>query len=206
MLTVDSAGEYLGQCAEFCGTSHAIMRMNAVAVPAEEFEAWVRDMQRPVEPSGELAARGREVFQRSTCIACHTIEGTSAQGQLGPNLTLMGERFSIGAGLLENTEANLTRWILRAPELKHGVLMPGATVGGGGMAPTGLSREDAAAVAAYLSDLRRPAAGRPLPEPAAPATDPAMGAPLEDDGGGDPTQTAPAEPIADTAGAPVGAR
>ncbi|MFP4054881.1 MAG: cytochrome c oxidase subunit II [Phycisphaerae bacterium] len=176
-LTVDSAGEYLGQCAEFCGTSHAIMRMMAVAVEPEAFEAWVEDMRSPVEPSGELASRGRDEFLSSTCVACHTIEGTRAQGALGPDLTLFGERFSIGAGLMANTEENLTEWILHAPELKKGILMPGSAVGAGGMPPTNLSREDARAIAAYLSDLRRPMAGR-RPAGARPE-DPFLVAPAE---------------------------
>ncbi len=179
-LTVDTAGEYLGQCAEFCGTSHAIMRMKAVAVAPEAFEAWVADMKAPVEPSNELAERGREIFLRSTCIACHAIEGTSAAGALGPDLTMFGERWSIGAGLMDNTEDALVEWILHAPELKAGIIMPGADVAAGGMAPTGLSRQEAEAIAAYLSDLRRPMAGRRLVNvtgaadsmPAAPAESP----------------------------------
>ena len=194
-LSIDSAGDYLGQCAEFCGTSHAIMRMMAVAVEPEAFDAWVRDMQAPVEASGELAARGKDIFLRSTCIACHTVQGTTAQGRLGPDLTLFGERWSIGAGLMENTEENLTEWILHAPELKKGVIMPGANIGAGGMAPTGLSREDAEAVAAYLSDLRRPMAGR-LPAgatPLAPAPAPAADTQATEDG--DTTLVAPAEPL-----------
>jgi cytochrome c oxidase subunit 2 len=164
VVEVDSAGEYLGQCAEFCGTSHALMRMMAVAVEPAEFDAWVRGMKTPVEPAGDLEAEGQAIFMRSTCIACHAIEGTSAQGQLGPNLTHFGERFSIGAGLMENTPENLTEWILRAPELKQGIVMPGAEAAAGGMAPTGLTRQEARAVAAYLSDLRRPlAAALPFP-------------------------------------------
>ncbi|HUG39781.1 MAG TPA: cytochrome c oxidase subunit II [Longimicrobiales bacterium] len=163
----DSSGEFLGQCAEYCGTSHAIMRMLGRVVDAEDFGRWVDDIRTPVEPAGELAQRGRDIFMRSTCIACHTIEGTTARGQLGPNLTHFGDRFSIGAGLMENTQDNLAEWILRAPELKDGVLMPGARSGAGGMPPTGLSREDARAVAAYLVDLRRPLAGaRPAAAPA----------------------------------------
>lgn len=159
VLQADSTGDYKGQCAEYCGTAHAIMYMLARVVDEEEFQRWVEDIRTPVEPAGDLAARGREIFQRSTCIACHTIEGTSARGQLGPNLTLFGDRFSIAAGLMANNEENLTEWILHAPELKKGALMPGARVGGGGMPPTGLSREDARAIAAYLSDLRRPLLG-----------------------------------------------
>ena len=61
---------------------------------------------------------------------------------------------------MPNTEENTVEWILEAPELKKGAKMPGSRVGGGGMAPTGLSREQAEAIAAYLHDLRRPMAGR----------------------------------------------
>jgi cytochrome c oxidase subunit 2 len=199
-VTVDSAGEYLGQCAEFCGTSHAIMRMMAIGVPAEQFQAWVEDMRTPVEPAGDLAARGREVFLGSTCVACHTVRGTSAAGMIGPDLSMFGERSTIAAGLMENTPANLTEWILHAPELKKGIIMPGASEGAGGMPPTGLSREDAQAVAAYLSDLRRPMAGRrpagvpaATMTPAAPADSAATGAPA-DTVAPDTGATTPAQP------------
>jgi cytochrome c oxidase subunit II len=193
VLTVDSTGEYLGQCAEFCGTSHAIMRMMAVAIEPAEYEAWVAAMRAPAEPAGPidpaepvdpvegpqpeppaapgaLASEGHDVFMRSTCIACHAITGTRAQGRLGPDLTMMGERFSIGAGLMANTEENMTEWILRAPELKKGIVMPGSQMEAGGMPPTGLSREDARAVAAYLASLRLP--DLRAARPAAPAAGP----------------------------------
>jgi cytochrome c oxidase subunit II len=163
VLTVDSTGEYLGQCAEFCGTQHAIMRMMAVAVEQEQYDTWVSAMQAPLEPAGELATEGHDIFMRSTCIACHAISGTRAQGRLGPDLSLMGDRFSIGAGLMANTEENMTEWILRAPELKKGIGMPGAQVEAGGMPATMLSRDDARAIAAYLADLRLPLLGAAPP-------------------------------------------
>jgi cytochrome c oxidase subunit II len=169
VLSVDSTGRFLGQCAEFCGTSHAIMRMMAVAVEQEEYEAWVETMRTGIEPLGDLAVEGHDVFMRSTCIACHAIAGTRAQGRLGPDLSLMGERFSIGAGLLPNTEDHMTDWILRAPELKKGIVMPGAQVEAGGMPPTALSPQEARAIAAYLADLRRPPGRLPAPAGAAPA-------------------------------------
>jgi cytochrome c oxidase subunit II len=177
VLTVDSTGEYLGQCAEFCGTSHAIMRMMAVAVEPEEYEAWVQLMSppdEPVQPTEPTALEGHDVFMRSTCIACHAITGTRAQGRLGPDLTMMGDRFSIGAGLMANTVDNMTEWILRAPELKKGIVMPGAQVEAGGMPPTALSREEAHAIAVYLDGLRLP---EPLRAPATtPGADPPAGA------------------------------
>jgi cytochrome c oxidase subunit II len=193
VLTVDSTGEYLGQCAEFCGTSHAIMRMMAVALEPAEYDAWVAAMGEPADPAepadpveaadpaepadpdpAGLAAEGHDIFMRSTCIACHAITGTRAQGRLGPDLTMMGDRFSIGAGLMANTEENMTEWLLRAPELKKGIIMPGSDIEAGGMPPTGLSREDARAVAAYLSSLRLPDLG--AVRPPAPAADPPPGA------------------------------
>ncbi|MDX1675036.1 MAG: cytochrome c oxidase subunit II, partial [Longimicrobiales bacterium] len=160
VVEIDSAGEYMGQCAEFCGTSHAIMRMMAVGVDSTAFEAWVADMNTPVEPSDDRSARGRELFLGSVCVACHAIEGTRAAGRLGPDLTLFGERTTLGAGLMENTHENLTEWLLYAPDLKKGIIMPGSYTGAGGMEPTGLTREEAEAIATYLLDLRRPMAGR----------------------------------------------
>jgi cytochrome c oxidase subunit II len=181
VLTVDSTGEFLGQCAEFCGTSHAIMRMNAVAVEPEEFDAWVESMRSPVEPAGDLAVEGHDIFMRSTCIACHAIEGTRAQGRLGPDLTMMGQRFSIGAGLMANTEENMTEWILHAPELKKGIVMPGAQVEAGGMPATALSREEARAVSAYLLDLRLPAMGARPPADRDPDAEPDALPPADDE-------------------------
>jgi cytochrome c oxidase subunit 2 len=107
-----------------------------------------------VVPPPDPVALGREVFHSSTCIACHAIQGTNAQGVLGPNLTLLGRRATIGAGWLENTPENLTRWITDPSSVKPGVLMPGIREAGGNWPPTNLTEEQVTAVAAYLSSLR----------------------------------------------------
>lgn len=156
VFTVDEAGTYLGQCAEFCGPAHGLMGLRVIVTPEPEFEGWVRRMGVAAEPdSGSLAARGREAFMGSTCIACHAIEGTNARGALGPSLTRLGERTTIGAGLLENTPANLTAWISAPADHKPDVRMPGVAEGGGGFPPTGLSPEQVEAVVAYLLSLGR---------------------------------------------------
>lgn len=136
------------------------MRMMAIAVPPAEFDAWVQRMKAGQDstallaPQDSLALRGKRKFLSSACIACHSISGTTAMGQIGPNLTALGDRWSIGAGVLDNTPGNVAHWILDAPEIKSGIIMPGAKVKGtGGMPPTGLSESDARAVAAYLSSL-----------------------------------------------------
>lgn len=151
-FTVDEPGVYYGQCAEYCGSSHAYMATRVVVEAPDEFEAWLQRMRTPAAPdSGSLADQGRQIFMGSTCVACHAIEGTNAGGTLGPSLTRLGARATIGAGILENTSENLVAWIRRPADFKPGVKMPGVTEGGGGFPPTGLSEEQLGAVAAYLS-------------------------------------------------------
>jgi cytochrome c oxidase subunit 2 len=182
-FTVREPGVFMGQCAEFCGQSHALMGIRVIAQSEADFQAWVQRLETPSvtavpallpsqqtdvasEPAeggqtgvAETVAdpaviQGREIFHRSTCIACHSIQGTNAMGILGPNLSLLGERTTIGAGYLENTRENMIRWIRSPQSIKPGAPMPGAAEGGGGMPPTNLSDEEIRAVAAYLASLR----------------------------------------------------
>src|SRR5262249_39857186 len=122
-LTPDTPGEYLGQCAEFCGASHANMRLRVIVQTPDDFERWVA-MQKapPVEPAGD-AASGKTAYAQLACVGCHTIRGVSG-GVIGPDLTHVGTRRTIAAGLLPNTPENLIAW-LRDPEaVKPGVKMP----------------------------------------------------------------------------------
>ncbi|HXF95619.1 MAG TPA: cytochrome c oxidase subunit II [Gemmatimonadales bacterium] len=144
-LTADSEGVYLGQCAEFCGASHANMRLRVVVQSDSGFAAWVAAQRAgPVAPApGTLEERGRQAYARSACIACHTVQGVSA-GRVGPDLTHLGSRQTIASGLFANTPENLARWIEDAPALKPGSLMPKMV----------LTPEDRDAIVAYLRSLR----------------------------------------------------
>lgn len=143
-LQADEPGTYLGQCAELCGTSHANMRLRVIAQTAAEFEAWVRTRQNPVtQPQSDLAARGQAKFQQ-TCAACHTVDGTPAKGKVGPNLTGVGSRTTIAAGMLQNTDENLARWLQNPPAVKPGALMPNLN----------LKKEEIEALVAYLRGLK----------------------------------------------------
>jgi len=143
----DSIGDYSGQCAEFCGLSHANMRLRVIVVPQPAFEAWVQDQRGgPAAPAkASLAERGKQVFSRSACLGCHTIKGVSP-GIIGPDLTHVGGRTTIAAGLFRNDSAHLARWIADAPSLKPGSLMTR-------MKPP-LSDADIAALVAYLQSLK----------------------------------------------------
>ena len=68
-------------------------------------------------------ARGAQLFSRSSCIGCHTVTGASA-GIIGPNLTHVGSRTTIGAGLYPNDAEHLAAWIKDTPLMKPGSLMP----------------------------------------------------------------------------------
>jgi cytochrome c oxidase subunit 2 len=234
LFTANEPGVFSGQCAEFCGESHGIMAISAVAVPADDFEAWVVSMRDPEPPppatqpapadtlagapdttagdsaaaaivatpppaaqdtgappaqqqpqapvdstglplrgtpqqlqralAGEqpvadpsqaaLIAEGQRIFLSKPCIACHSIAGTTARGVVGPNLTRFGDRPTVGAGALPNTQENVVRWIIDPRAVKAGALMPGTREPAAGFPATGLTDEETRAVAAYLLSLR----------------------------------------------------
>jgi len=145
-FTPTETGVFLGQCAEFCGLSHAKMRFRVIVHSPEDYAAWVESAQAAAaEPEDELAQRGLEVFSNpaSQCVACHTIEGVSS-GDIGPNLTQVGSRSTLAGGWLDNTPENMADWIADPASVKPGSLMP----------DTGLSDEDIQAVVAYLQTLQ----------------------------------------------------
>jgi cytochrome c oxidase subunit 2 len=201
-FTINEAGIYWGQCAEFCGEAHSLMGIRVVAQNESDFQEWVDDWRTPAPtanapevvadagsdaaPAGPgpnanangeagagqeateptmtasedpLVARGRQVFFReSTCVLCHAIEGTPAPGIIGPNLTRMGRRTTIAAGMLENTPENLELWLRDPVGVKPGAEMPGAdypgVIGGITYPATNLNDEQIEALAAYLSSMR----------------------------------------------------
>jgi cytochrome c oxidase subunit II len=138
-------GTYRGMCAEFCGLQHAHMGFVVRVDTAGVFDRWMAQHSRPaLEPASEAAAEGEAVFDSQPCAGCHTVAGTPAQGTIGPDLSDLGERPTLGAGLLENTPANLARWITDAPGVKPGILMPSLQ----------LSSRDVQAIVAYLESLK----------------------------------------------------
>ncbi len=165
----EQAGEYPGQCAEFCGIQHGRMAFRVVAQPAEEFKAWGEHMQSltakpmtppapppqadtakrkpeqgpPAPPEAVAAApgAGEKLFLSKGCVGCHSLNAYEAPtGMIGPNLANVGARTYIGAGTLKNTDENLARWIMNPQVIKQGVLMPNL----------GVNAADAKALAAFL--------------------------------------------------------
>jgi len=141
----DSAGLYRGQCAEFCGYQHAKMAFYIVAEPPEKFTAWLAQQRDSAHtPADSLTRRGREVFLSSSCVMCHSIQGTPAGSRVGPDLTHLGSRLTIAAGTLPNTRGNLAGWIVDPQSIKPGAEMPSNQI----------SPDDLQALLAYLETLR----------------------------------------------------
>jgi cytochrome c oxidase subunit 2 len=166
-FVAEKPGDYYGECAEFCGSAHAWMRFKVKIVPQENFDAWVAAWRTPPATDGnpETADVVEAPAAFGACLACHRINGTNAQvaqegigsdpfGQgAGPNLTLLGCRDTIGAGILINTPENLDRWLKHTDEVKEGVYMPNYY-------KQGLSDELIQQLVEYLSNLK-PAGGCP---------------------------------------------
>jgi cytochrome c oxidase subunit 2 len=141
----DRAGEYRGQCAEFCGYQHAHMAFSIVAEPPDKFYEWMNQQQASsFAPSDETALRGQQLFLSSPCVMCHTVRGTDAGGTVAPDLTHLMSRKTIAAGTLLNSREHLASWITNSQEIKPGNHMP----------PVPFKAEDLNALLAYLETLK----------------------------------------------------
>jgi cytochrome c oxidase subunit 2 len=126
-LRADRAGEFRGQCAEFCGAQHSRMALHVVAEPPAAFERWLAAQQAPARvAAGAAPAAGGEALFRAHCAECHVVRGTVASGGTipAPDLTHVASRAWLGAGTLRNTPENLAAWIARNDALKPGNAMP----------------------------------------------------------------------------------
>ena len=118
-----TAGTYLGQCAEYCGTQHANMLLRVIVHERDDFERWVAAQQQPPVRDPSVRA-GRDLFQATSCVNCHTVRETVANGTFGPDLSHLMSRATLGAGVVENTPQNLHAWMRNPQHLKPGNLMP----------------------------------------------------------------------------------
>jgi cytochrome c oxidase subunit 2 len=136
-------GLYLGQCAQFCGTQHAMMLLRVYVDTPEQFDAWMKNQARPTQQDPTVEA-GRRVFERQACMNCHTVSGTAATGRFGPDLTHLMSRATLASGAMDNTPANLRQWIKSPDTFKRGALMPAMQ----------LNDEQLDQVTAYLETLK----------------------------------------------------
>lgn len=135
------AGSYDGQCSEFCGVEHAWMRLRVVVHSQADFDRWLSAQSLPAPAQG---GEGQRVFVSNICVSCHVIRGTVETATGGPDLTHVGARETIGAGVLPNDVARMRAWLADPQRYKPGSLMPRVP----------LSDADLDALAAYLVSLK----------------------------------------------------
>ncbi len=137
-------GNFHGQCAEFCGLEHAMMRFQVIVEIPDQFQSWVKQQQAPVAQMTGDAAKGEQLFLTGACIGCHTVNGTKAQGKIGPNLTHLASRKLFAGAVFDTNVEHLKNWLANPQAMKPGTLMPNLN----------LSQADIDALAAYLISLK----------------------------------------------------
>lgn len=145
-IVAERPGVYRGQCAEYCGAQHALMAFDVIVMEPERFDAWLADQRRPApDPAEPELARGRDAFFAFGCQSCHAVRGTPAVSRIGPDLTHVGGRLSIGAGSFATNVGSLAGWIASAQHLKPENRMPSFDV---------MDGETLRAMAAWLESLK----------------------------------------------------
>ena len=146
-LQADKAGSYGGQCAEFCGGAHSLMGFVVVAHEAADWQRWLDSRLKPVPntPVSAEALRGKQLFSEFGCAACHRVAGTSAQGLSGPDLSFIGARRSLGAGIPPNNRGTLIGWIGDSQSIKPNNRMPSYR---------SLKADELKALASYMESLK----------------------------------------------------
>ncbi|HVL82314.1 MAG TPA: cytochrome c oxidase subunit II [Actinomycetota bacterium] len=142
-LEADQPGEYWGQCAEFCGMSHANMRVRVIAHDEAGYRRWLNEQRAPAAQATGALAEGQRLFAEGACAGCHTIEGV-ATGIGGPNLTHFASRNRFAGSTFETNRENLREWLRDPPAMKPGSLMP----------PLGLTEDEIESLVDYLLSLR----------------------------------------------------
>jgi cytochrome c oxidase subunit 2 len=147
VIEADKPGIYYGQCAEFCGLSHANMRLRVVAHSQDDYDNWVAankvTPRVPLEVVDPQAAAGAALFRTKGCASCHTVAGY-AKGVVGPDLTHLQQRKVFAGALFEVNHENLRKWLRDPPAEKPGSIMPNLN----------LTEDEITKLIAYLDTLK----------------------------------------------------
>ncbi|PGS53055.1 cytochrome c oxidase subunit II [Bacillus sp. AFS041924] len=147
-LSADKEGTYNGFCAEFCGPSHSLMQFKVKAVSEADYDTWLADMKNQKGQAVTAEAQEGEKIFKQSCIGCHAADANDTRppaARLAPNLANFGDRDMV-AGIAENNEANLKKWLKDPEAMKPGNLMTGKY--------GDLSSDEIDALTAYLTSLK----------------------------------------------------
>lgn len=123
-IQADEPGVFAGQCAEYCGGPHALMGFTVIAHAPGEYARLMAERRLRESAARARGSAGQQLFQSNGCAACHRIAGTAANGEAGPDLSYVGSRRRLGAGILPNNRGTLMGWIGNSQAIKPGNRMP----------------------------------------------------------------------------------
>ena len=105
-IQADQTGHYYGQCAEFCGDSHAYMLFRVEVLEPADFAKWVQKQKADAAPvaAGSKAEKGKALFAAKSCVMCHNVGGHFGAGAFGPDLTHVASRKSLAGAWLDNRD------------------------------------------------------------------------------------------------------
>ena len=120
-LKGEQLGEYLGQCAEFCGTQHALMRFKVFVDSRADFDNWVANQQTPAyQPQTEDEQAGYKELA-GACETCHSLDPSEVDSEKeGPNLAHLFSRTTFAGGSFALNEENLRSWLKDNQAMKPG--------------------------------------------------------------------------------------
>jgi cytochrome c oxidase subunit II len=117
-IQADHAGTFLGQCAEYCGLSHANMRLRVIAESRADYDKWVGEQLTPL--AGDKVSEFDALAKPWGCVSCHSLTNTekTVGATIGPNLTHIGDRDAFAGDIYPMTLDDLAKWIYDAPGRK----------------------------------------------------------------------------------------
>ncbi|MGO9876038.1 MAG: cytochrome c oxidase subunit II [Acidimicrobiia bacterium] len=124
-IEADKVGTYLGQCAQYCGISHANMRLRVIAQTKADYDTWVAQQQTQLS-AAKVTQFTQQISNRWGCLSCHSVTNLASNigATIGPNLTHVGDREAFAGDIYPMTLTNLTKWVYDAPGRKpHGDLV-----------------------------------------------------------------------------------
>ncbi len=110
-LTADQTGKFFGQCAEFCGTEHAMMRIEVVVDSREGFDAWVANQQKPAPQPKTADQQAGHKLVSTLCASCHSLNPGETEAKVGPNIAHLFSRSTFAGATYDLNEENLRRWL-----------------------------------------------------------------------------------------------
>ncbi len=148
-IQADDPGIYQGQCAEFCGTGHALMKFQVEVHTQEDYDAWVQQQKDRAAGGGELAQRGQEVAQSNGCTGCHSVDGADAIGPTWLGLYESEVPLADGSTVVADDEYIIES--IREPGAKVHEGYPNGVMPA--FSPDQISDEDVGAIIAYIQTL-----------------------------------------------------